>query len=82
MASIAAALFFAGIIISYFMDGAAGSYVGGFAFVAMMVSAYGFMVGMRSFTEKDVSPVLSITGAIGCGIIMVACLTLYLAGIR
>ena len=82
MAVIAALLFAASILLSYFMDGKAGSYVGGLALVTALTSVYGFAIGMNSFKEKEVSPALSIVGSISCGIIMVAHLTLFLAGIR
>ena len=82
MAGIAAALFLVSIAIAYFMEGQAGVFVGGFSLVAALISVYGFIVGMRSFGEKDVSYLLTVVGSIGCGIIMVAYLTLFLAGIR
>ena len=82
MAGIAAALFLVSIAIAYFMAGQAGVFVGGFSLVAALISVYGFIVGMRSFGEKDVSYLLTVVGSIGCGIIMVAYLTLFLAGIR
>ena len=78
----AAALLAAAIAIAYFMEGHAGVYVGGLTLTSALISLYGFVVGMKSFTEKDVSPLLSVIGSIGCGVIMVACLTLFLAGIR
>ena len=82
MAGIAGALFLASIAIAYFMEGHAGTFVGGFSIVASLTAIYGFIVGMRSFGEKDVSYVLTVVGSIGCGVIMVAYLTLFLAGIR
>ena len=49
---------------------------------AVLLAAFGFVIGMRSFQEKGVSPLLSIIGSIGCGVVVVGWLTLYLAGIR
>ncbi|MCI1721997.1 MAG: DUF6142 family protein [Lachnospiraceae bacterium] len=82
LALASAALFAAAVIVSFAQGGKAGTEVGGLALIAILFSVYGFIVGMKSFREKDVSPVLSIIGSIACGVIMVCWLTLFLAGIR
>ena len=47
----------------------------------MLLSVYGFYVGMKSFNERDVSPTFSIIGSIACGVMMVGWLTLVLIGL-
>ena len=82
LAAVSLALFLICVIISYVMGGRAGIYVGGLSVIAMLLAAFGFVIGMRSFQEKGVSPLLSIIGSIGCGVVVVGWLTLYLAVIR
>lgn len=76
------ALFVSSVIVSFVFKGNAGTAVGGMALIAMLLSVYGFICGMKSFAEKGVSPILSVVGSIACGIIMVGWLTLFLAGVR
>jgi hypothetical protein len=47
----------------------------------MLLSGYGFYVGMKSFEEEDVSPTCSVAGAILSGVVTVGWLTLFLTGI-
>ncbi|MDO4478634.1 MAG: DUF6142 family protein [Lachnospiraceae bacterium] len=82
LAAVSAVLFVAAIIISWFSGGKAGVIVGGMALVACLLGIFGFVVGMKSFQEPDVSPLFSIIGSIGSGVIVVIWLTLFLAGIR
>lgn len=82
LALASAVLFFISVIVSFANGGNAGTAVGGLAFIALLFSVYGFIVGMKSFNEKNVSPLFSIVGSIACGVIMVGWLTLFLAGIR
>ena len=69
------------IIISYASKGKGGLVIGGFGLIAFMLSFYGFIMGMRSFREKSVSNLYSIIGSIGCGVMGVIWLTLFLTGI-
>ena len=54
---------------------------GALSFSGMLLSLYGFYVGMRSFEEKEVSPTWSVIGAIASGVVAVGYLTLFLTGI-
>ena len=76
MAAISFALFLVDAIISFAAEGNAGSIVG------LLLSVYGFYVGMRSFADKDVSQRMSVIGSISCGVIMIGWLTLLLRGLR
>jgi membrane-bound metal-dependent hydrolase YbcI (DUF457 family) len=75
------ALFCVCIVISFLYQGNAGAIAGIIALCAMLLSAYGFYVGMKSFEEEDVSPTCSVVGAILSGVVTVGWLTLFLTGI-
>ncbi|MDD3339538.1 MAG: hypothetical protein PHS82_11865 [Lachnospiraceae bacterium] len=80
-AGISLLLFVAAAIISFAYKGKAGVYIGGIALMAMLFSVYGFIIGLRGFSEKNCAHTLCITGAISNGIIMVGWLALALIGI-
>ena len=82
LALVSFALFGAAAAISWIKVGEAGSFVGGFGVTGLLLALYGFIVGMRSFKEKNVSPVLSVAGSIGCGIMTIVFLTLFLVGLK
>ncbi|HUM84117.1 MAG TPA: DUF6142 family protein [Lachnospiraceae bacterium] len=82
LALASALLFFLDAVISFANGGKAGPFIGGIAIMAMLLSIYGFYVGMKSFAETGVSPLFSIVGSIACGVIMVGWLTLFLTGVR
>ena len=69
------------VAVSFAMKGSAGPYIGALSFSGMLLSLYGFYVGMRSFEEKEVSPTWSVIGAIASGVVAVGYLTLFLTGI-
>ena len=77
-----AACFLAAVILSFAMKGKAGVFVGAISAYAAVLSVYGFYRGMKSFSETDVSPTLSIIGSLLCGVIMVGWLTVFLTGLR
>ena len=79
-AVISALCFVVCVAISCLKDGNAGPFVGAIAIGAMLLAAYGFQVGMKSFSEKDVSPSYSVVGAILSGIVLIGYLTLFLTG--
>lgn len=81
LAAVSFVLFVIDVAISFAQKGQAGSYIGGIAVTAMLLSIYGFYVGMKSFSEKGVSPRTSVVGSIGCGIMAILWLLLFLTGI-
>ncbi len=81
LAGASALLFVLVVIISFAAGGKAESFVGGLALTAALLSVYGFYVGMRSFSEKNVSSKFSLIGSILSGIIMIGWLTLFLVGL-
>ena len=81
LAGISVVLLLTDLIISFAYRGKGGIIIGGIGLIAFMLSLYGFIMGMRSFREKSVSNLYSIVGSIGCGVMGVVWLTLFLTGI-
>ena len=81
LAVISLICFLADILISLVYRGEAGAFVGAIAIAAALLSVYGFSLGMRSFSEKDVRTTYSVIGSISCGAMMIAWLTLLLNGL-
>ncbi len=68
-------------LISFAAGGKAGPAVGGAALMAMMLSIYGFYIGMKAMKEKENSLILPVVGSISSGIIMIGWLGLFLSGL-
>ena len=82
LALVSLALFILDIALSFIMEGAAGFYVGAIGITAMLLSIYGFRTGMKSFSEKGVSPLFPAIGSILSGAVMLGWLALFLTGLR
>ncbi|MDD3278331.1 MAG: hypothetical protein PHG16_05525 [Lachnospiraceae bacterium] len=67
--------------ISFFMKGKGGSYIGAVGLFSLLLSAYGFYLGLKSFSEKKVNHKYSIIGSMGSGVLTVIWLGLFLSGI-
>lgn len=81
LALVSLALLILDVFVSFLYQGSAGRFTGAIAFTGMLLSLYGLWSGMRSFSEKDASPVYPVTGSIGSGIMLIVYLALFLAGI-
>ena len=81
LAGVTLVLFVIAAFLSFCFRGAAGVFVGGIALMAMLLSVYGFYMGMSGFSEKKCSHVFCISGAIANGVLMVIWLALFLIGI-
>ncbi|MBR2258700.1 MAG: hypothetical protein IJ899_15490 [Blautia sp.] len=80
MAGLSVFCFLASVVCAYCM-GESRSYVAGtFALAGVLCSAYGFLLGLTSFAQKDAGHTSSIAGSIGNGIIAVIWLWLYMSG--
>ncbi len=55
--------------------------MGGISIFAMLLSAYGFVQGVKSFEEEERSHMTSLIGAVTNGIITVGWLALFLFGV-
>lgn len=80
LALLSVACFVVCVFVSFLRKGAAGPYIGAAAISGMLLSVYGFRLGMKSFGEKNVTPAFSVLGAILSGIVTVGWLTLFLTG--
>ncbi len=82
LAGVSFLLFLTDAILSFAFSGKAGYIAGVIALVACSFAIYGFILGMRSFSEeKKASPYLAVAGSIASGIMAVAWLTIFLSGI-
>lgn len=85
VAGISFFLFLVNLLISFFFNGRtsliAGAIVGGISIFAMLLSAYGFVQGVKSFEEEERSHMTSLIGAVTNGIITVGWLALFLFGV-
>lgn len=82
MALVSLFLFVADVIVSAVLGGKAPYIIGVIALVAMLFAGYGLYLGLQSFSERKVSFTYSIIGSLGCGVLVIAWLTLFLTGIR
>ena len=80
MAVCSALLFPGSILLAFLLEGKYGFLVGTTAFFAAMLSGYGFVLGLRSFSDTDCKHRSSIVGSILNGIIFICWLVLFLSG--
>lgn len=78
-----AALFLLGVasVISAVARGEAGISIGAVGLVAMLLSVYGFFIGMRSFREPGASTLFPVLGSLVSGITSVLWLAVLLMGV-
>lgn len=81
LAAASLTLFAAAVLMAYFMEGRFGFVVGGICLFAALLSVYGFLAGLMSFSEENRNHKTSIIGSIANGVIMVGWLGLYLMGV-
>lgn len=81
LAAASLVLFGVSVLMAYFMEGRLGFLVGGMGLFAMLLSVYGFIMGLSSFSETNRNHRTSIVGSIANGIIMVGWLGIFLAGL-
>lgn len=81
LAGLSLLMFFLAVLVSFLMNGKGGTVVGGLCIFAMLTSIYGFIQGLRSFSEEKRSHTSSIAGSIANGVIMVMWLGMFLLGV-
>ena len=69
------------VVLAYSLGGSVGFIVGGVGLFATLLSVYGFIMGLLSFSEEGRSHKTSIIGSISIGIIMIIWLGIYLTGL-
>ena len=67
--------------IAYVLEGSYGFIVGGICLFAALLSVYGFLMGISSFSEEKCTHRTSIIGSILNGIFMVGWLAFFLMGV-
>ncbi|MFR8172804.1 MAG: DUF6142 family protein [Marvinbryantia sp.] len=81
MGSISLVFLLAMIYASYYMRGDAGIYAGAFGVSGLMFALAGFIVGVSSFSEKNIKYKYPKIGSVLSGIVFVLWLALYLIGV-
>lgn len=74
-------LFITAVLLAFFMNGEFGYIVGGVSLCAMLLSIYGFAMGLKSFSEENRTHRTSMIGSIANGIIMIGWMGIFLLGI-
>lgn len=81
LAAASVLLFFAAVIITYFLGGQYPFIAGGICLFATFLSVYGFIMGLMSFSEVGRMHRTSIVGSIFNGVLMVVWLGFFLMGV-
>ncbi|MBU5479917.1 hypothetical protein [Blautia sp. MSJ-19] len=81
LASASLLLFVGAIGIAYALEGGYGFIVGGICLFAALLSVYGFLMGILSFSEENCMHRTSVVGAILNGVFMVGWLVFFLMGV-
>jgi hypothetical protein len=81
MAALSVFLFMVSVIISYAFAGDAGNILGVVGLVGLLLAVAGFIIGIKSFAEKEKSHRFTTIASIINGIVAVIWLALYLVGI-
>lgn len=74
-------LFGTAVLTAFFLEGGYGFVVGGISLFAALLSIYGFIMGLVSFSEEKRTHRTSIIGSIVNGILMVGWLCFFLMGV-
>ena len=74
-------LFVVSVLTSFFLEGKYGFVVGGICLFSTMLSVYGFIVGLLSFSEEKRAHRTSMIGSFLNGILMVGWLGFFLMGV-
>ncbi len=81
MGSISLVFLLAMVYASYYMRGDAGIYAGAFGVCGIAFALAGFIVGIISFSEKNIKYRYPKIGSVLCGVLFAAWLGLYLIGV-
>lgn len=81
MAAISGIFLLAAAMISFVLAGKAGTYVGIFGLMGILLSVIGFITGLISFGEKKKNHRFSTAGSLANGLLAVFWLALFLIGV-
>ena len=74
-------LFITAVVLAYLLDDSFGFLVGGVGLFATLLSVYGFIMGLLSFSEEGRSHKTSIIGSISNGLFLIVWIGVYLTGL-
>lgn len=80
MGIVSVVLMLAMIYTSYYNRGEAGIYAGAFGLSGLLFALFGFVLGIVSFSEKNIKYKYPKIGSVLCGVAFAAWLGLYLMG--
>ena len=78
LAAVSLVLFVTAVLLAFFLQGQYGYIVGGISLCAMLLSVYGFAMGLKSFSEENRTHKAGMIGSIANGIIMIGWLGIFL----
>lgn len=81
IAVVSAVSFFISVGLSVGFSGNAGSWIGGFGLLSILLSMFGFLLGAKGYSEKDCSHIFCTVGTIANGMICILYLALYTLGV-
>ncbi len=81
LAAVSFVLFITAVILAFLLQGSLGYIIGGISLFAMLLSVYGFIMGLLSFSEENRNHKTSMIGSITNGMIMIGWLGIFLMGI-
>lgn len=81
LAGISLLLFLASLFCSLVFHGNGGLYLGAMGLIAIVLSVYGFILGLQSLGERERDLLYCKVGALGNGVLMVVWLALFLMGL-
>jgi hypothetical protein len=82
LAGISFAAFLILVLASFACSGRGGTVLGAFGLLAMILSAYGFCLGLRGLDERNVSRRYATIGTIAAGSVSILWLAVFLAGVK
>lgn len=74
-------LFVTAVILAFFLEGTYGFIWGSISLFAMLLSVYGFITGLMSFSEENRNHKTSMIGSIANGFILVGWIGIFLMGV-
>ena len=74
-------LFITAVVLAYLLDDSFGFLVGGVGLFATLLSVYGFIMGLLSFSEEGRSHKTSIIGSISNRLFLIVWIGVYLTGL-
>ena len=81
LAGVSLILFFAAVLTAFFANENMGFLVGGISLFAMLLSIYGFIMGLKSFSEENRNHKTSMIGSVANGMILLGWLGIFLMGL-